>query len=33
VNQAIDNLKSSGTLKSLQNQYLSAYTSIPVIQP
>lgn len=33
VNQAIDKLTAAGTLKSLQSQYLSAYTSIPVIQP
>ena len=33
VNQAIDKLKAAGTLKNLENQYLSAYTSIPVLQP
>ncbi|HEX3508241.1 MAG TPA: ABC transporter substrate-binding protein [Candidatus Dormibacteraeota bacterium] len=33
VNQAIDKLNAAGTLKSLQNQYLSDYISIPVIQP
>jgi polar amino acid transport system substrate-binding protein len=33
VNQAIDKLKAAGTLKNLETQYLSAYTSIPVLQP
>ena len=33
VNQALDKLNSAGTIRSLQSQWLAAYTSIPVIQP
>jgi polar amino acid transport system substrate-binding protein len=33
VNKALATLKSSGTLQSLQKQYLQVYLSVPTIQP